>query len=376
MTAPHKKYRFLFVSLLILGKETAYRNMRATISRMDDIEPTWLPIEMNPGELIARIPPVSMSHPLKYGLVARARVRALERSGSAFDAAFFNHILVTPFLKGFRLRVPSVDAMDVTPASLLRDGQPYYDKPRTGGGLTAAEMKRRLARSVFTTARHLLPQSEYARESLVRDYGIEPSKTTVLAPGVDLSVWPGRTAHTAGQGGDAGLTVLFVGGEFVRKGGDLLMRTAARAEFGGWRFHAVTRDDPPDVPPNVVIHRNVRANSDDLRRLYEQADVFVLPTRADFAPTNSICEAMAMGLPVITTGVGGLDENVVDGETGFIVPVNDADALAERLRMVGDNDALRLRMGCNARRLAETKFNSAVNARAIIELMKKSADEM
>ncbi len=312
------KHRFLFVCLLILGKDTAYRNLRDAVNTMEDIDATWLPIELEPKEWIARIPPVSMNHSLKFGLVARLRVRALEKSGKIFDAAFFNHILPALFLKEFRTRVPSIDAMDVTPLSLLRDGQPYYERPRNYGIKPVAEYKRRLAQSIFCGASYLLAQSNYTRESLIHDYQVPENKIKVLAPGVDLAMWPGRlpTKSSAKRSAHS-MNILFVGGDFWRKGGDVLLRIAGREEFRKCQFHFVTRSFTGDCPTNVIVHTNIYANSDVLLELYRNADVFVLPTRSDFAPTNSICEAMAMALPVIATGVGGLDEIVMDGETRF-----------------------------------------------------------
>ena len=68
--------------------------------------------------------------------------------------------------------------------------------------------------------------------------------------------------------------------------------------------------------------------------------VFVLPSRAE-GISNTILEAMASGLPVIATDVGGNRELVVDGETGFLVPSGDAGAIAGRLTWYRENpDAL------------------------------------
>jgi glycosyltransferase involved in cell wall biosynthesis len=370
------KHRFLFVFLLILGKDTAYRNLRDSVNSLPDIDATWLPIELEPKEWIAKIPPVSLNHSLKYGMVARSRVLAIEKSGKIFDAAFFNHILPTLFLKDFRKRVPSVDAMDVTPLSLIRDGQPYYPKPRSQGGKMVAEVKRKFAQSVFFSASYLLPQSNYTRESLIRDYQVPEEKIRVLTPGVNLAMWPGRPSNQVSvEQSDRSMSILFVGGDFWRKGGDVLLKVAEREEFRECQFHFVTRAFPGDCPANVFVHTNVDANSRMLLELYQHADVFVLPTQADFAPTNSICEAMAMGLPVVSTAVGGIDENVIDGENGFIVPVNDEESLAQRLTILRNNRDLRLQFGRNARTLAQSKFNLAVNSRSIIELMKKAATE-
>jgi glycosyltransferase involved in cell wall biosynthesis len=77
-----------------------------------------------------------------------------------------------------------------------------------------------------------------------------------------------------------------------------------------------------------------------------------------------VLEAMAAGLPVVATDVGGMAEAVIDGVTGFLVPPDDADALARALgRLVGDPE-LRTRMGAAARARYEEHFSPARQARA------------
>jgi len=85
-------------------------------------------------------------------------------------------------------------------------------------------------------------------------------------------------------------------------------------------------------------------------------------------------EAMASGLPVITTEVGGLREQVEDGVTGFVVPLSDANALATAtLRLVRD-PALRKVMSLAARRAAEEKYNAALNYQRLLDVCKQSVD--
>jgi glycosyltransferase involved in cell wall biosynthesis len=371
-----EKYNFLFVFWLILGKETAFRNLQKAIRMMKDIESTWVPIEMNPHELIARIPPFSMNHSLKYGLVARSRVRALERSGGRFHAAFFNHILPALFLNNFRKRVPSIDALDVTPMSLSRDGQLYYHAQRRRGLQKITDLKTRYARFVYGNAKVLLPQSQYTRTSLLQDYHLPERNIRVVVPVVDLEMWSGTSdfESKAKQSGKE-ISVLFVGGDFYRKGGDLLVNVARRPEFRNCRFHFVTKQFKGEVTDNLRIHSDAQPNSTELMGLYKESDVFVLPTRADFAPTNSLCEAMAMGLPVISTGVGGIGEFLSDGNTGYVVPCDDENAIAERLSVLKENVDLRGRMSRNAREFAEIRFDLVKNARMIVELMKESVHQ-
>ena len=65
-------------------------------------------------------------------------------------------------------------------------------------------------------------------------------------------------------------------------------------------------------------------------RYYQAADLYLHPTRADTFPTT-VLEALACGIPVVASAVGGIPEQVVEGQTGFLVPVGDARAMAERV---------------------------------------------
>jgi Glycosyl transferases group 1 len=82
------------------------------------------------------------------------------------------------------------------------------------------------------------------------------------------------------------------------------------------------------------------------------ADVFVLPTLADNMP-RAVLEALATGLPVITTPESGYEGVITDGVEGFIVPVGDVEAIADRLRLLAGDGAWRQRMSAAAREVAE-----------------------
>ena len=71
-----------------------------------------------------------------------------------------------------------------------------------------------------------------------------------------------------------------------------------------------------------------RLNSDEMRALYRDADVFLNPSRVDNTP-NSILEALASEVPVVTTDVGGIPHLVKHRETALLVPPGDAQAMAE-----------------------------------------------
>ena len=93
----------------------------------------------------------------------------------------------------------------------------------------------------------------------------------------------------------------------------------------------------------------------ELTDFYQRASVFCLPSTYEGLPL-AILEAMAAGLPVVSTRVSGMPEAVVEGETGLLVAPEDAGALARALaRLLGDRD-LQRRMGEQARARFERLF--------------------
>jgi sugar transferase (PEP-CTERM/EpsH1 system associated) len=102
---------------------------------------------------------------------------------------------------------------------------------------------------------------------------------------------------------------------------------------------------------------------DDVARIMRSFDLFVLPSLAE-GISNTILEAMATGLPVLATAVGGNPELVQEGETGMLVPRDDPESMARALRAYAESAELCRRHGTEARRAVETKFGmeAMVNA--------------
>jgi glycosyltransferase involved in cell wall biosynthesis len=83
------------------------------------------------------------------------------------------------------------------------------------------------------------------------------------------------------------------------------------------------------------------------RTIQKAADLYTHPARADNCPTT-VLEALARGTPVVASAVGGIPEQVVEGRTGFLVPVGDARALAGRVLALLAGEELWVRMGRQA----------------------------
>jgi glycosyltransferase involved in cell wall biosynthesis len=94
----------------------------------------------------------------------------------------------------------------------------------------------------------------------------------------------------------------------------------------------------------------------DLLPVYASFDLFVLSSRREGLP-NSVLEAMAMGLPVVTTDVAGAKELVVNGETGFIVPQQDDQDLARAILTILGDEQRRSVMARAGRRRVESEFS-------------------
>lgn len=102
-------------------------------------------------------------------------------------------------------------------------------------------------------------------------------------------------------------------------------------------------------------HAWLPGKRDDVARIMRSFDLFVLPSLAE-GISNTILEAMATGLPVLATDVGGNRELVRPGRTGTLVPRDDPESMAQALRAYAESAALGRRQGREARRAIENEF--------------------
>src|SRR3954468_15403229 len=212
----------------------------------------------------------------------------------------------------------------------------------------------------------LNPWSEWCAKSLRDQYGIPAERIHVIPPGIDLARW-----KLADRVQDGPTRILFVGGDFRRKGGDLLLSAFRGSLSGHCELHVVPRDDVP-ASAGVFVYRDLTPNDPRLRDLYARAHVFVLPTRADCFSLASL-EAMATGLPVITTRIGGIPEIVDDGRSGFLVDPGDEQGLVRALRDLVESPELRARMGALGRRIVEERFDAARTTARLLDLLESLA---
>ena len=354
--------RIAFMMEQSIGHRTFYLNLRRYISVDSRVDARWVEISNYlPNGLIEQSPLL----PKPWKGVLRGAIET--RSGLAHipaDLVFFNTQIPAKYVFEQLEDRPYILCTDITPLQYQKmlddvDGKPGMD-PFRG-------IRHYINRDVFQHAAHIIAWSNWARGSLIQDYGIPAEKITVIPPGVDLESWQPDISTPKTPSGPVKL--LFVGGDFTRKGGLVLLEAFKKLEPGKFELHLVTRAVVPHVRGMFIYHGMV-SNSAELVRLFRQCDLFVLPSLVEAFGIMAI-EAMATGLPVIASRIGGLPEVIDDQKTGILVPPGDVDALAEAITsLAGDFDRTEW-MRRNGRMAATERFSAERNAYQIVSLLLK-----
>jgi len=346
-----------------LGHTTHAQNLKRVLQGRLDIVPTYvdLPYDGLAGAW-TRLPGVRSNWSLRASLGAWLGLRG---RANGLDGALFHTQVTALFSPGLMRRMPSVISLDATPMQYDALGAFYGHVP--SGSARIEALKKRLNQRAFRSARRLVTWSQWAKDSLIADYDVPADKIMVIPPGIDTARWDfDRSARPPGP-----VHLLFVGGDFARKGGDTLLEAFTRLPPSpDVHLHIVTKTrGVGEGLPGVTVWHDVQPNSDPLLRLFALADLFVFPTRGDCLPL-AVMEALASGLPVVTTTVGALPEAVTHGETGWIVPPDDPDALADALAALASDGALRARLACQARAVGRERFDAAKNYGRLVETIR------
>ena len=122
-------------------------------------------------------------------------------------------------------------------------------------------------------------------------------------------------------------------------------------------------DDNPDAIGQAELDAWIMAGTidflgklSDVRPAISDSSVYVLPSYREGTP-RTVLEAMAMGRAVVTTDAPGCRETVVEGDNGFLVPVQDASALAESMMTLVESPDMVAAMGARSRQIAEEKYD-------------------
>jgi glycosyltransferase involved in cell wall biosynthesis len=360
-------YKLGFVVEQTLGQVTHTQNFKDWVEKDPDVVPTWILIPYETHDGWSRMPLIRSNWTLRASLQARGYVQRVLRT-QRLDGLLFHTQVTALFAHRLMTRIPTVVSMDATPLNFDTIGTPYNHQPSGRAGIEP--IKNALTRRTFNRARSLVVWHQWGKRSLVDDYGVAPDKVEVIPPGIHLDRWNfPRTAIGTGP-----VRLLFVGGDFRRKGGETLLAAFRKDLILDCELDIVTREKI-DVSglSTVRVHYGIGPNAPELLALYARADLFIFPTLADVLPL-AIMEAMASGLPVVTTNVGAVTEQIDDGVTGLLIPPDDVHALADAALKLVKNPELRRKMGAAARNVADERFNAARNYRQLLAVCKRCVD--
>jgi len=179
-------------------------------------------------------------------------------------------------------------------------------------------------RTLFHRAQLISSWSGWAARSVRDDYGVSPEKVAFFPNGVAI---PPRPSMARRQGPPR---IVFVGNDWLRKGGDALLAIHQRAFADKAELHVISSAPRPTGElRNVVWHGPVERHR-LTHELLPTMDLFAFPTRVDMSPFV-VLEAAAAGLPVVSTRLAAIPEMVIDGQTGILVERGDDEGFARAL---------------------------------------------
>lgn len=205
-------------------------------------------------------------------------------------------------------------------------------------------------RGAYGCAHVIVANAQAAADRLGRER-VAQRKIAVVPNGLDIERFTPRAVRLPVR------RVAMVANLRPEKGHDVLIQAAALilAEFSDARFELIGSGTEQRRLMALADERGVShavafvGHSDAIPERLAAADAFVLPTRSDALP-NAVLEAMAAGLPVVATAVGGIVEVIDDGVTGLLVPPGDPRALADALGRLMEDGELATRLGAAGRR--------------------------
>lgn len=311
------------------------------------------------------------------GLLQILRAGLLWRADCIVVHSYMPAFLGVPLVRELR-DVPFVISVDGTPKQLADMGREYGLDDQQISTLRRDDRHSAFER-LFDRAARMVAFSQWAARSLIEDYGVDEASVVVAPPGLDVDAWkPSSEVETTSQdlpteldeqGGDV-LNVLFVGGDFRRKGGETVLKWAQQYDGAPCRLSIATLDDVrvPDLD-RVNVYRGLEPNSQPLKSLYHRADLFFYPTIADMSP-HVLLEAMATATPIVTTDVGGVRELVgPDGRIACINDPEDTSALCAAVDCLIRHPKRRRRMAKRARKRAVLHFDISSYYRRVTDLV-------
>jgi len=194
-----------------------------------------------------------------------------------------------------------------------------------------------LEKNVYRNAKRVFTMSEYTKNVLTRDYGINESRVKTVYAGLNRYEVPEFDKKYDKR------IILFVGRNFERKGGFTILRALKEVKKQIKDVTLIIVGCKPEVDaPSVIVKSFVKRG--ELLSLYRDASVFVMPSM--YEPFGlAFLEAMAHKMPCIGSTKNAMPEIIKENETGFLIPPGDYKALVDRVVFLFRNEDVMKKMG-------------------------------
>jgi len=227
-----------------------------------------------------------------------------------------------------------------------------------------------LARWLYRRATdHVVTTGEKLRQTLIADNGLPPEQVTSVPTGVDVEHFqPGDRLARRDELGlpKNGVIIGIVATLRSWKGHEILLEAFAELARDDVCLAVVGNGPQRENLKRRIFELGIRrrifmpGNLNDVRPWLQAMDVFALPSYANEGVPQSIMQAMACELPVVSTPVGSIEELVINGETGMLVAPKNVSALASALDELISNHSLREKFGRAGRVRVENRFTDKV----------------
>jgi glycosyltransferase involved in cell wall biosynthesis len=327
------------------------------------------------GEILNKLAILTLGKKFDYmhsPLLAKefARILKPKIKKNRYDILFFS--AGSQLLADLDVDIPSIYLSDAT-FNLMIDYYPLYSDLLKISKRWGNDTEKK----AINKADIIIYASEWAAESAIKDYGCVKDKIYFIPCGANFdSVLSAQEIISHRKKAANVLKLLFVGSEWVRKGGDIAFQTMIELNKRGVDTELIVCGQ--NLPLNVkheklkavgFLNKNDSAQAMKLQNLYMESSFFLLPTRNECFGLV-FCEAAAYGLPIISTATGGVSSYVDDGGNGYLLPLkaNFMD-YANIIQKIWNDKGLYLTLAENSRCKYENELNWDVWGKEVKRIM-------
>jgi glycosyltransferase involved in cell wall biosynthesis len=213
----------------------------------------------------------------------------------------------------------------------------------------------------------IITVSKSVMDFTIQNQNIPPCKFVIIYNSIDIEQF--KPSPRNNKLNNSNFTVGFLGRLHKQKNLTTLLKAIELVYKENRRIKLLIGGQGPEKEKLLKIANNLNLMHtvtfldyvSDVVKFFTQIDIFVLSSIIEGHPLV-LLEAMASGLPCVSTDAGGISETIINGESGFVVEKSNPTQLAKRIVEITNNTQLQEKMGRKGREIVEKKFNSVISA--------------